>query len=725
MSQKITLDIKGMTCASCVNRIQKVLSKDPGIIGASVNLATEKAAVEFDPSLITIKKMTEILSLAGYEARPHLEDSRYEAEKDLKKERWLILFSSLLSLPLVLPMVLELVGTHFMLPGLVQLSLATPVQFYAGARFYRSSWGALKSMAANMELLVTIGTNAAYFLSLYLLMMSPQSTHLYFEGSAVVITLVLLGKYLEKKAKAQTTSAIRALEELRPQTARVLIDGIERLVSPSELQLSEHVLILPGERIPVDGIIIKGRTEVDESLLTGEGLAVLKKEQDKVISGSLNGESVIEVKITAVGNETMLSRIIRMVEDAQAKKAPIQKLVDKVSAVFVPVVLIISLITILLTGLLGGDWELAIIHGVAVLVIACPCALGLATPTSILVGTGAAARAGILIKDAQAFETAHSITLITFDKTGTLTQGRPRVADIIPFHQTPDELLSLVASIQRGSEHPLAKAVMEKASEKKVSFLNATDIKALPGRGIEGKVCGKYIFIASGESAAQLGFLDDRVKGFEEQGKTYSWIIDKTTHSPLGLITFQDTIRPKAQEAIARLRARGIRTVMLTGDNLGSAQRVAKELNLDDFRAKVLPENKQRMIEDFRSQGEIVAMVGDGINDAPALACADVGIAMGTGTDVAMESAGITLMRGDPLLIPDALEISRRTYIKIRQNLFWAFIYNVIGIPLAAFGYLSPVVAGGAMALSSVCVVMNSLLLMRWKPKHCEVSISP
>jgi Cu+-exporting ATPase len=724
MSQIITLDIKGMTCASCVRRIEKVLHNDPGIIGVSVNLATERASVEFAPSLIGLEKIVELISRAGYEANLHQNDSEDETIKELRQDKFLILFSTLLSLPLAFPMILEFFGTHLMLPGVVQLGLATPVQFYVGSRYYRSAWSALKSLTGNMELLVSIGTSAAYFLSLYLLVVSPQTKQLYFEGSAVIITLVMLGKYFEKKAKIQTTSAIRALQKLRPEMARVFRDGEYILVPLSELNPSQQVLIRPGERIPVDGIITKGITQIDESLITGEDLPVLKKEHDKVTGGSINGEGVIEVEITAVGSETMLSRIIRMVENAQAKKAPIQRLVDKVSTVFVPVIFMISFMTILVTGFLEANWELAIIHGVAVLVIACPCALGLATPTSIMVGTGAAARAGILIKDAEAFETAHNITIIAFDKTGTLTEGRPRLTDVISLVQSQNELLSLAASIQKDSEHPLARAVREKARENHISFPTATNVVALPGRGIEGIVSGKHIAIVSGESAGQYGFSDDRVNEFERQGKTISWIIDKSNQSLLGLMTFQDIIRPESKEAIARLRARGIRTLMLTGDNSGSAQRVAKELKLDDFKAEVLPENKERVIRELRSQGEIIAMVGDGINDAPALATANVGIAMATGTDVAMQSAGITIMRGNPLLIADALEISRRTYVKIRQNLFWAFIYNIIGIPLAALGYLSPVVAGAAMALSSVSVVMNSLLLKRWRPKNHHSLIS-
>jgi Cu+-exporting ATPase len=718
MQQNLNLDIKGMTCASCVNRIEKALTKNPGVISASVNLATEKARVEYDPSLLDQKKIQHIISEAGYEAVPILQGAKGNKADEVKKTKRLIILSSILTLPLALPMLFEPFNIHLMLPPWIQLLLATPVQFYVGARFYKSAWGAIKAKSGNMELLVAIGTSAAYGLSLYSLLKNDSTTHLYFEGSAVIITLVLLGKFFEAKAKRQTTEAIKALQSLQPLSARVLKDGKETELPLEQLELNNIVIVRPGERIPIDGSLIQGSSQVDESLITGESLPVEKNESDNVVGGSINGDGLIHVKVEALGSETVLSRIIRMVEDAQAVKAPIQRLVDKVSAYFVPAVLIIAIITVTATGLLIGNWETAIIHGVAVLVIACPCALGLATPTSIMVGTGVAAKAGILIKDAEALEIAHSVTTIAFDKTGTLTEGKPSVSSLMAFSKTESEVLRLLASIQNGSEHPLAKAVLAEAKKKNVTYGHALSTKALPGRGLEAEVDGEKYILGSQRILKELNInsqaADRAAKEREELGETVSFLIN-SSHEVLALVSFKDTIKDSARETLKKLKELKIKTIMLTGDNPGSAQAVAKELQIDVFHAQVLPADKANIINDYKKKGEIIAMVGDGINDAPALAAADVGLAMSTGTDVAMHSAGITLMRGDPLLIPDAISISRRTYSKIKQNLFWAFFYNVVGIPLAAFGYLNPVVAGAAMAMSSVSVVTNSLLLKRWK----------
>lgn len=726
MQQKITLDIKGMTCASCVNRVEKVLKKNDGVLSASVNLATEKASIEFDPDKINSAKLMEAVKKAGYEAfMPDLKLAQ-KKEAEMGKEKLTVILAILLTLPLSLPMLLEPFGFHLMPSPWIQILLATPIQFIIGARFYKSAWGAIKARSGNMELLVVIGTSAAYGLSLYILYknyaeLHQQMPHLYFEASAMVITLILLGKYLEARAKQQTTAAIKALEALKATTARVVRNNQEVELPIENLQLKDLVLIRPGERIPVDGVIIKGISQIDEALITGESLPVLKNPSDHVVGGSINGDGVLQVEVTALGAETMLSKIIRMVEDAQAKKAPIQKLVDKVSAYFVPAVLVIAALTILLTGLLGTDWETAIIHGVAVLVIACPCALGLATPTSLMVGTGAAAKAGILIKDSEALEVAHSVTMMAFDKTGTLTEGKPAVARLVSFENPPEEVLALMASIQRGSEHPLGQAVLNEAKDKNISYGHADSTKALPGRGLEAEVRGNLYQLGSKRLLTESGLMDNQIEKSlqecEEAGETVSFLIDKESNKVLGLISFKDTIKDSAYETIRQLKALNIKTIMLTGDNHGSAMRVANELGIDEIRAEVLPEHKSNIIQELKSQGNILGMVGDGINDAPALAQAHVGIAMSTGTDVAMQSAGITLMRGNPLLIPDAISISRRTYSKIKQNLFWAFIYNVIGIPLAAMGYLSPVVAGAAMALSSFSVVSNSLLLKRWRPQ--------
>jgi Cu+-exporting ATPase len=616
------------------------------------------------------------------------------------------------------------VGAHIMLPGWVQLLLATPVQFWLGARFYRAGWKALRARTGNMDLLVAIGTSAGYALSVaHLLSARPgQMPHLYFEASAVVITLVLLGKWLESRAKRQTTEAIRALQRLRPERARVRRDGAQTEIAVEAVRMGDEVIVLPGERIPVDGEVLEGASHADESLVTGESLPVSKARGDRVIGGAVNAEGRLVVRTLAIGAETMLARIIRLVESAQARKAPIQRLVDRVSAVFVPVVIGIAALTLLGWGLAAGDWTQATLNAVAVLVIACPCALGLATPTAVMAGTGMAARHGILIKDAQALELAHAVRQVAFDKTGTLTEGRPALVALVPAAGIDArEALALAGALQQGSEHPLARAVLVAAREQGVAVPSAKAVRALPGRGIEGVVQDRRLLLGSArlleDAGIDPGALAAQAAAFEEQGRTVSWLAGPDAGGAvLALLAFGDAAKPSARPAIERLRALGVRSVMLTGDNRRAAQAIAAALGLDAFEAQVLPGDKARAVEGLRARGGKVAMVGDGINDAPALAAADVGIAMGTGTDVAMHAAGITVMRGDLRLVPDAIEISRRTYAKIRQNLFWAFIYNVVGIPLAALGLLNPVIAGAAMALSSVSVVTNALMLRRWRP---------
>lgn len=715
MQQKISLQIKGMTCASCVNRIEKALTKNEGILSASVNLATEKANVVFEDSKASPSLIVNLITNAGYEAALSTTSNK---ETDVKKETLLISISIILTLPLALPMFFDFFGLHFMLSPWIQLVLATPVQFVIGARFYKSAWGAIKAKTGNMELLVAIGTSAAWGLSLFLMLQGE--VHLYFEGSAVIITLVLLGKYLETKAKLQTTSAIKALQALKPLTAKVLRNNLESEIPVEQLIISDLVIVKPGERIPVDGIIKKGKSQADESLITGESLPVDKMETDNVVGGSINGDGLIQVEVTALGSETMLARIIRLVEDAQAVKAPIQRLVDKVSAYFVPVVLVIALVAVIVTVLISGNWEEGIIRGVAVLVIACPCALGLATPTSIMVGTGVAAKAGILIKDAEALEITHSVTTIAFDKTGTLTEGRPSLVQLYSFEKSETEVLTLLATIQNGSEHPLAKAVLNEAVKRNIPFTHATSSKALSGRGVEAEINNVKYLLGSKRLLTDIHFADQEIimmaQKRETLGETVSFLMEVPSNKVIGIVSFKDAIKTSSKSTIEKLKALGIKTIMLTGDNQDSANLVGKELGIDLVQAEILPQQKYEIIQKLKQRNEIVAMVGDGINDAPALAAANIGIAMSTGTDVAMQSAGITLMRGNPLLIPDAISISRRTYAKIKQNLFWAFIYNIIGIPLAAFGYLNPAVAGAAMAMSSVSVVTNSLLLKRWKP---------
>jgi Cu+-exporting ATPase len=637
---------------------------------------------------------------------------------------WPVAVSAALTLPLVAPMLLSLFGIGWMLGGWAQLALATPVQFWLGWRFYRAGWKAVLAKTGNMDLLVALGTSAAYGLSVYLLVehVGHGMPHLYFEASAAVITLVLLGKWLEHRAKRQTADAIRALNALRPTTARVRREGAEVDIPVEQVMLGDLVVIRPGDRVAVDGEVVEGRSHIDESLITGESLPVPKAVGDKVTGGAINAEGALTVRTTAVGAETTLARIIRMVESAQAAKAPIQRIVDRVSAVFVPVVLGIALATFLGWAVVTGDWEHALINAVAVLVIACPCALGLATPTAIMAGTGVAARHGILIKDAEALEVAHAVTVVAFDKTGTLTEGKPSLAAVAAADgSSRDDVLRLAAALQKSSSHPLAAAVMDKVREERVPVPEARDAKALPGRGVEGVVQGRTLALGSTRLIREFqldeGSLQVDAQRLERQGKTVSWLVESDGNSwrLLGLLAFGDAIKPGAVAAVARLHQLGIKTVMLTGDNRGAAEAVAQALGIDEVRAEVLPGDKAAIVKELRDAGAVVAFVGDGLNDGPALAAASVSYAMAGGADVATETAGITLMRGDPRLVADSLDVSRRTYSKIKQGLFWAFGYNVLGIPLAALGMLSPVIAGAAMAFSSVSVVANALTLRRWR----------
>jgi P-type Cu+ transporter len=751
------LAISGMTCASCAMRVEKALAKVPGVATATVNLATEKASVQLNGDS-GIDQLIAAVEKAGYHATPLVTETAAPTAtataavpRDIaRRDFTAVLIAALLTLPLVAPMVTEPFGWHAMLPGTLQLALATVVQFGFGARFYRAAWRAVRAGAGNMDLLVALGTSAAYGVSLYQLAMHPGDTmHLYFEASAVVITLVRFGKWLEARAKRQTTDAIRALNALRPDRARIVIGSEEREVPLAQVRVSMIVAVWPGERIPVDGKILQGRTHIDESLITGESMPVAKQPDDPVTAGSINGEGAITVRTTAIGAETTLARIIRLVETAQAEKAPIQRLVDRVSAVFVPVILALAAITLFGWLPAGAGVEPAILNAVAVLVIACPCALGLATPAAIMAGTGVAARHGVLIKDAQALEIAHQINVVAFDKTGTLTVGQPSVTAFETAEGVDRiDALRVAAAVQRHSDHPLARAVVKAFDAERASHatakadddagpgahagaalaapavLTALSARAVPGRGVEADVDGRTIAIGSGRWVTELGIalperLALRAQQLEHAGNTVSWLMTRgSTSAPaavLALIAFGDTVKPTARAAIERLKQMGIKSVLLTGDNRGSAASVAAALGIDEFHAEVLPADKARVIHDLkiRSAG-VVAMAGDGINDAPALAAADIGIAMATGTDVAMHAAGITLMRGDPALVADAIDISRRTWRKIRQNLFWAFVYNLIGIPLAAFGLLNPMIAGAAMAFSSVSVVTNALLLRRW-----------
>jgi Cu+-exporting ATPase len=724
----IDIGIGGMTCASCVARVEKALKKLPGVQEATVNLATESARVIVAAGGPEEARLRRAVRDAGYE--PRAADAAIDAAEPSAWEGFLpVSVGIALSLPLVVPMVADLFGQHWMLPALWQFLLATPVQFILGARFYKAGWHAAKALTGNMDLLVAIGTTSGWALSMWLWLTAAPGTmpHLYFEASAVVITLVMLGKWLEARAKRQTTSAIRALHALRPDVAHLIgLDG-EMDVPVAEVLVGDKLVVKPGERFPVDGTLLEGRTQVDESMLTGEPLPVDKELDARLTGGSINGDGRVVMTVGAVGHETVLSSIIRLVEDAQAAKAPIQRMVDQVSAVFVPVVLVIALVTLLGWWLTGHPFEQAVINAVAVLVIACPCALGLATPAAIMAGTGVAAQHGILIKDAQALELAHKVDVVAFDKTGTLTVGRPKLTGLIAAAGiSEDEVLALASSLQSGSEHPLARAVLARATEQGLRVSAPDNVRAVPGRGTEGEVGGQSMLIGSlrwmEELQVDTRAMDAQAAELQGQGYTVSAMAERTAQGLTlrALMAFGDEPKPGAKEALAALRARGIKTVMISGDNQGAAEAMARRLGLrpeeGEVMAEVLPGDKAAKVIALKEGRHTVAMVGDGVNDAPALAAADVGLAMGNGTDVAMHAAGITLMRGDPLLVAAALDISDRTVAKIRQNLFWAFGYNVAGIPLAALGFLNPVVAGAAMAMSSVSVMSNALLLKRWRP---------
>lgn len=724
----LDLSVGGMTCASCVARVERALRQVPGVREASVNLATESARVVVDASddAAIDARLRRAVRSAGYEPRS-AEAAQAAADASPWEGFLPVAAGLLLSAPLLAPMLLQPFGVHAMLPPWWQLLLAAPVQFWLGARFYRAGWHAARALTGNMDLLVALGTSAAFGLSLWLWWRAApgEMPHLYFEASAVVISLVLLGKWLEARAKRQATSAIRALQQLRPEVAHVVGPRNETDVPLAEVLKGDTLAVRPGERVPADARVLEGRSEVDESMLTGEPLPVAKGPGDALTGGSVNGAGRLVVEVRAVGAESVLARIIRLVEDAQAAKAPIQRLVDKVSAVFVPAVLGIALVTLVAWLVAGAGSEAALVHAVAVLVIACPCALGLATPVAVMAGTGVAAKHGILIKDARSLELAHKVDTVAFDKTGTLTLGTPALTELVPStEEATNDLLAVAASLQRGSTHPLAKAVLDAATKAGLDVDAARDMRSESGRGVRGWVGGEEWAIASLRWCEELGAMPDAsaVQRLQQRGATVSALLAFAADGApqvKALLAFSDEPKPQAAQAVAALQARGLRVVMISGDNVHAAQAMAARVGIapDDVRAEVLPADKASQVAALREGDHVVAMVGDGANDAPALAAADVGIAMANGTDVAMEAAGITLMRGDLSLVADALDLSARTVTKIRQNLFWAFAYNVVGIPFAAFGLLSPVVAGAAMAASSVSVMANALLLRRWQPK--------
>ena len=723
-TEQQTFPVEGMTCAGCSARVEQVLLGEPGVVDVDVNLALERATVTAASGCVTTEALAARVDKAGYRLAVDTGEQDREAAAEargdrLDAERRTVVVSAVLTLPMVVGMAFAAFGypeIHLMPAG--EVLLTTPIQFLIGARFYRAAFNALRSGGANMDVLVAMGTTAAYVYSWYLLLTlgSAADGQLYFEASAVIITLVLLGKYLESRAKRATTSAIRQLMDLRPATARVRRpDGGEEELAVARVAVGDLVIVRPGERIPVDGEVVAGDSEVDESVLTGESVPVAKAIGDPVTGGAVNTVGYLEVRATAVGEDSTLARIVRLVEAAQSGKARVQRLVDRVSRVFVPVVVGIAVVSGGAWLAVTGNFEASLIAAVSVLVIACPCALGLATPTAVMTGTGAAARAGILIKDVDTLERAPALSTVIFDKTGTLTAGRPHVVDVRVLRGTEDDLLGLAAAVQSASEHPLAKAVVGHARNLGIEPAPATDFHNHVGRGVSGLVDGREIRAGSREFVGR-----DRTPAHLDWGSraagTVVWVADDD--GVLGALLCRDAVRPEARAAVARLKAQGVRSVVLSGDAASVVRPLAAEIGIAEAHAGMLPDEKAAFVQKLVASGERVAMVGDGINDAPALAAADVGFAIGTGTDVAMETAGITLMRPAPTLIPAALDASRATFRKIKQNLFWAFVYNVIGIPAAALGYLSPTLAGAAMAFSSVCVVSNSLLLRRWKPSR-------
>ena len=743
MSQLVTLNIRGMTCASCVARLEKSLSKVAGVDAASVNLATEKAQIRVNQeSQLITDLLIAAVEKTGFEASVFSHQQASPAPTNIidLHGKGAVILAIALSLPLLAPMLLMPFGIHWMLPAWVQFLLATPVQFILGSRFYVAGFKALRMGSGNMDLLVALGTTAAYGLSIYTWYLSDwgrayEPHELYFESSAVVISLVMLGKWLEARAKKETTAAITALQSLWPDQAKLLRQHDLKQLDYEHLPIAQilpgdWVLVLPGERIPVDGLVIEGLSEIDESMLTGESKLLEKEKGSTVIGGSLNGSGRLIIQATGIGETSVLAKMIALVENAQAEKAPIQRLVDQVSAWFVPIVVLIAAINFLIHALILNDSQNALLYSVAILVIACPCALGLATPVAIMAGTGVAAKFGILIKDAQALELAHRINIVAFDKTGTLTLGKPSVKNFHNFSDLNDQQIhALALGLQMGSEHPLAKAMIQFGLQHQIQSESYATVLANVGKGVEGQCLsgsyqGKKIAFVSFHAIKEHASEQIQVAAINELnlGHSASCLVDVTDSSNqiLAIYSFGDELKANVSEAILRLKSMKIKTIMISGDNQLVANMLAQKIGIDEVYAEVLPAEKAAIIQSLQAINgrSYVAMVGDGVNDAPALAVADVGIAVSTGADIAMHAASITLMRGDPALVPDAIEISIKTWQKIKQNLFWAFAYNLIGIPLAALGYLTPMIAGAAMAASSVSVVGNALLLRKWsRPK--------
>jgi Cu+-exporting ATPase len=721
LEEQQELLISGMSCAACSARVEKRLNSLPGVQKAAVNLTTNKASISFIPGIITVSEIEKAVKDLGYGVQKARDLSLSEAAQARQKEKnWQLtrfIIAVLFTLPLAVMMISSHVGRHLMINPWVQLALATPVQFFAGWPFYRGAYHSLKTGSANMDVLVALGTSVAYFYSLISLFAGWNVY--YFESAAMLMTIILLGKLLEAVARGKTSEAIEKLMGLQAKTARVLRDGVEMDIPVDEVLVGAFILVRPGERVPVDGVIQEGNTSIDESLLTGESLPVEKKPGDDVVGASINKYGSFTFQATKVGQDTVLAQIIRMVEAAQGSKAPIQRLADRVSNIFVPAIIAIALLTFGGWYISGANFESSLMHMVTVLVVACPCALGLATPTAIMVGTGVGAERGILIKGGEHLEQAGKIDAVVLDKTGTITEGVPAVTDIFALAPLDErKLLGIIASGEKKSEHPLGQAVVKRAEELEIPLEAVDNFEALPGQGIRFNLMNETWLIGNEKLASSLGIdispLLPQKNRWEEEGKTV--IIAMKGSSLSGLVAIADTVKENASQAISELRQMGLDIYMLTGDQKKTARAIAEQVNIDKVIAEVLPQHKAEEVQKLKDSGHIVAMVGDGINDAPALATSDVGMAIGTGTDVAMESASITLMHGDLMKIASAIRLSRRTLRKIRQNLFWAFFYNMITIPLAIFGVFTPVMGGTAMALSSVSVVTNSLLLKRYDP---------
>lgn len=718
---KRTLVIEGMTCAACSTRVEKVLNKIEGVVKATVNLSNNKAVVEFPSGAVEDETLIKSVEKAGYKAEIEIERDldreKQMREKEIKSLKTSFIVSAILSIPLFSAMFFHMAGIETILTnGYFQLLLATPVQFIIGYRFYKGAFNSLRGGGANMDVLVSMGTSAAYFYSVYNVITGVHEY--YFEASAVIITLILLGKTFEAVAKGKTSEAIKKLMGLQPKIARVIKDGVEMDIPIEKVEIGDIIVVRPGEKIPVDGVIVEGDSSIDESMITGESIPIDKAIGDEVIGATINKFGSFKFQATKIGKDTVLSQIVKLVEDAQGSKAPVQRLADKISGIFVPIVVAIAVITFLGFYFVKGNFNIGLINAVAVLVIACPCALGLATPTAIMVGTGKGAENGILIKSGEHLERAHKMDTIVFDKTGTITKGEPEVTDIVVFNEIDrNEVLRIGASVEKTSEHPLGQAIVKKGEEELLKITEPEKFMAVPGKGLRATFEGKEVLIGNrklmAENNVSIEEGEKELLKLEEEGKTAMLI--SLDNKLSGIIAVADQIKETSKKAIEELKSMGLDVYMITGDNERTAKAIANQVGITNVLAEVLPENKAEVVDKIKSEGKHVGMVGDGINDAPALAAADVGFAIGTGTDVAMEAADITLMRGELTGVVTAMKLSHRTMRTIKQNLFWAFFYNSVGIPFAALGFLNPMIAGAAMAFSSVSVVTNSLRLKNFK----------